>query len=231
MKEWMKYIKDYHNADESYKRLSLIDNPALVKAMDQVVAYIKENGLLGKNTPPVYNRNDADRFLFGYPEDFYNTEFLDKCYADNKHKELPELPLRSTNMFDIEDGLREEFLTAFEEYESVDDHFLKFRVHVVLPGDIVMTHYDSPGEWVRNAQTADEWRYVIPYEKSHLEMRLMVFMDDWQPGQVVQIGNDLIQWKKYDAIEWDIKNCLHGAANFGFDDRIAFLIGWIRKED
>lgn len=220
MKKWMNYLKDYHGDKGEYKFFNIGNEIALVKAMEDIVTYAKENDILGHWANPVYNQDDANRFLTGYPEDFYNEELLNKCYEDNKWKTLPELPLRTTNMATFPDDLRQAFLTAFEEYENVDDNLVKFKIHVCLPGDIIMTHYDSPGEW----------RHEIPYEQTHLETRLMVFMDDWQAGQSVQIGDDLIKWKKYDATERNIKHCLHGAANFGFEPRITFLIGWMKKQ-
>jgi len=217
MKEWMAYIKEYHKADEVYKKLNIANNHALVDVITKIVEYVKEENIRGTDNAPVYDKAGVVDFLANYPADFKPKKELLKTAFDNN---IGDRPFRTTDMNRFPVALQEEFKAVFEEYESVQNGLIKFKVNVTRPGDIVMAHYDSPASLA----------YGIPYEQTHLEHRLLIFMTEWQNGQVVQMGNDLLQWKKYDAVKWSIKNCMHGGANFGFDERIAFVVSWVQKE-
>ena len=63
-------------------------------------------------------------------------------------------------------------------------------------------------------------------EERHEKLeRCFLFLDDWQPGQVIQMQDEMIQnWKCGDVLWFDWRTTPHGTANFGKKIRPLLLI-------
>jgi hypothetical protein len=56
--------------------------------------------------------------------------------------------------------------------------------------------------------------------------RLIVMMNDWSNGQVLQYGDQTIShWQAGDTLTWS-PHMWHGAANFGHDDLVVMIINY-----
>lgn len=89
---------------------------------------------------------------------------------------------------------------------------VRVRIHCQKPGQMASWHLDK-------AQIPNEHRDP---KKTH---RLYVFLQDWNFGQVIEIGNTIItHWKKGDTVWYNWRDLPHGTANFGHDDRFIMII-------
>lgn len=62
-------------------------------------------------------------------------------------------------------------------------------------------------------------------------IRIIVFLEDWQSGHILQIGNELIApWKAGDFVSW-MGDTPHIAANLGSSDRYTLQITGISQYD
>jgi hypothetical protein len=77
-------------------------------------------------------------------------------------------------------------------------------------GCSLIWHYDSYSAFVKFKQ--------IPEEKYHKIRRSAIMLRDWDFGQAIQIGGEMISnWKKGDIFTWQ-GDVWHGAGNFGLSD-------------
>jgi hypothetical protein len=103
------------------------------------------------------------------------------------------------------------------------DKFAHTKHHCTLlkltPGCCLMWHYDSFSAFVKfqNINQAD-------YGKIK---RAAIMITDWNFGQTIQLGNDVIgHWKKGDVYTWQ-GDMWHGAGNFGLSNLVCFQITYL----
>ena len=103
------------------------------------------------------------------------------------------------------------------------DHFktqkFSYNFIKITPGHMLVWHYDTYATFVKGQQlTIDDAENI---------KRSVVLMSDWDVGQVIQIGNDIItHWKAGDVITWD-SFAWHGTCNFGPSDMIVMQVSYI----
>lgn len=86
------------------------------------------------------------------------------------------------------------------EDPHVDSRYRALKVNRQLPGDTLWMHYDLSGD--------DNWEQYL------------VFLNDWEPGQVSLWGTDAItNWKSGDCYWIDTTKTPHGAVNCGGGER------------
>lgn len=103
------------------------------------------------------------------------------------------------------------------------DHFeFEFRSYNALkltPGHMLVWHFDTYATFVN--------RQNISFNDMENVKRSVVMMTDWNCGQVIQIGNDMLHgWKRGDVYTWD-SYVWHGTANFGNSDMIVLQISYL----
>lgn len=86
----------------------------------------------------------------------------------------------------------------------------------IPPGSLIPWHCDTYGYFVKKFDISSE---DIPKIK-----RAIVFIDEWQFGQSIQFGKDILHnWKRGDIYTWD-HEAWHGAANYGNQDLIVMQV-------
>lgn len=86
------------------------------------------------------------------------------------------------------------------EDPNVDKRYRALKINKQLPGDTLWMHYDLSGD--------DEWEQYL------------VFLNDWQPGQVSLWGTEAItNWKSGDCYWINTLVTPHGAVNCGPGER------------
>ena len=95
------------------------------------------------------------------------------------------------------------------------------HIHNQMPGHMHPFHMDFPT--VEN---------ITHKEKLEKVRRCWIMLDDWHPGQVVQMGNYVwTKWKKGDVVYFDWQNLPHGTSNFGHHPRpIISTVGFTTPE-
>jgi len=93
---------------------------------------------------------------------------------------------------------------------------IKFDVQ--KPGQMFYWHLDNFGGILKE-QRNDYNQFADCDHDQRKLMRLIIFLDDQQPGHVWKQGNCYLKWKKGDCIAWPWRDIPHGTANFGHTDR------------
>lgn len=89
---------------------------------------------------------------------------------------------------------------------------LKFDVQ--MPGQMFYWHLDNFGGMLKNAR--QDYKTFADCDLDQRKvMRVIVFLEDQQEGQVWKQGNEFITWKKGDCMTWPWRDIPHGTANFG----------------
>jgi hypothetical protein len=115
----------------------------------------------------------------------------------------------------------EEYLDQFPEIKQMVDHWglekPTYRCHVQWPGQTFAVHIDKL--WHRN-----------PTDPSRI-VRLIVSLDDYEPGQVIVYGNSVLtQWQAGDVHIFDTLNVPHGTFNISTKPRPNLTITGLRTE-
>jgi hypothetical protein len=100
---------------------------------------------------------------------------------------------------------------------QVKDHFnlnnVTVALHKISPGNYLPIHADLYGNYKRI--------YNITNENI---CRVIVFLEDWQPGHMLDINNTIYNsWQAGDYFGW-INDTPHAAYNFGLKDRYTLQI-------
>jgi hypothetical protein len=102
------------------------------------------------------------------------------------------------------------------KYKGLKHHSTLLKL---TPGCCLMWHYDSYSAFVKFQE--------IPEEKYHKIRRVAIMLRDWNFGQTVQIGKNVISdWKIGDVFGWE-GDVWHGAGNFGLSDLIVFQVTYL----
>jgi hypothetical protein len=116
-------------------------------------------------------------------------------------------------------------MTCFPEFSKkictvleIDHTYCVIKCQVQRPGYISPLHIDSR----KTIHATDGEKFSISDPPDH--SRWIIFMEDWQPGQVFEIGHQYIKWKKGDVFFWSIRDVPHALANIGYWDRFLILI-------
>ena len=95
------------------------------------------------------------------------------------------------------------------------------NLHIQRPGQMHMMHVDM------NYGEGKAYTHLTREEQKQKVIRIFVMLADWQPGQVVTLGNvDYTRWKKGDCAYFSWFDIPHGTANYGHHDRpLLFVSG------
>jgi hypothetical protein len=110
-----------------------------------------------------------------------------------------------------------------ERLTPILDHFkqktVSYNFIKITPGHMLVWHYDTYATFVN--------RNDLTFADSENIKRSAVLMNNWDVGQVIQIGHDIItHWTAGDVITWD-SFAWHGTANFGRSDMIVMQVSYI----
>lgn len=98
-------------------------------------------------------------------------------------------------------------------------------LHIQRPGQMLNYHYDTYYAIIRDVDSSMAWQP----EKFR---RMVVFLEDWQPGHIWITGNTTYShWKKGECITWDWMHMPHGTANLSMNPRISLhLTGYMTEQ-
>lgn len=110
-----------------------------------------------------------------------------------------------------------------KNFDHILDHFKNYKFSYnflkLTPGHNIVGHYDSYSTFIKRHSIKDE---DVPNIN-----RTAIFLDNWDFGQTLQIGNSVAYgWNKGTAYTW-IGDAWHGASNFGFSDLTVMQVTWL----
>lgn len=113
--------------------------------------------------------------------------------------------------------------TLGKNFDHILDHFKNYKFSYnflkLTPGHNIVGHYDSYSTFIK--------RYNIEDKDVPRINRTAIFLDDWDFGQILQIGNSVAYgWNTGTAYTWT-GDAWHGASNFGFSNFTVMQITWL----
>lgn len=113
-----------------------------------------------------------------------------------------------------------------EEFASIIEPFKQYNYSCNLlkltPGHMLVWHFDTYATFVK--------RKDIQQESADNIKRSAVMMTDWDCGQVLQVGNEVLShWKKGDVFTW-FSYTWHGTCNFGKSDMILAQVSYLCED-
>ena len=112
--------------------------------------------------------------------------------------------------------------TFFVSNFDLEPENLGIVVHLQQPGQILAMHVDR----VKNTEVNLE-KNKLSAEPRHT--KYLAFFDDWQWGQVFQMGTEFLKWQAGDVFTWTSRDVPHGTANMGYEPRFMLVINGIIK--
>jgi hypothetical protein len=116
----------------------------------------------------------------------------------------------------IEEGISRLLLQQSKIHEKLqlDQAHTRLTLHCQRPGQLWPMHIDRKKNNEFNSN--DYTRYLI-------------FFDDWQPGQILQMGTEFIKWQAGDVFGYFDQSVPHGSANFSHHDRLMLMVTGIKN--
>ena len=114
-------------------------------------------------------------------------------------------------------------------HPTVQQHmFVDAAIALGLQDPYVLIHNQLPGQQMPlHTDFGSPKRFPDLSESQHRAQieRVFVFLDDWRPGQIVQMAGDTVPpWKRGDVLWFDWRLAEHGTANIGTKTRPSLLI-------
>ena len=116
-------------------------------------------------------------------------------------------------------GLETETIEFLCNLIGLDTTKVSIFLQTLRPGGMAPWHLDGK----------KHIEYGVSPEQEHLCERHIIFLEDQHPGQMWQINDDYISWKKGDILTWQQSSAPHGTANVGYHDRHIIMISGLKK--
>ena len=105
--------------------------------------------------------------------------------------------------------------------DPYEDMLYRYNFLKLTPGYNLWWHYDSYSTFVH-------YNNLSEAEAENIN-RTIVMLTPWTPGQVLQVGDDVItHWNVGDTHTWSAYTW-HGVANFSFTDFVVMQITWMDR--
>jgi len=201
MKKWFEYqLKNTASKDRDWDKFQYPEIN-IMSIVGDIFDKIKTDYYNVKNTLEIRSslpRNHIDSIKNVYGVDA--TEW----FADEQYAYLTNHPSYRQWIID-DDVLKQKMADTFNlKFDTIE-----MMLNVMEPGFISYLHID---------------RHKIYESKKDISKRYLIFMDDWQYGQLFQVGENMIKWKAGDSFLIDEGNVPHGGANIGFEDRFLLRV-------
>ncbi len=118
----------------------------------------------------------------------------------------------------------------FPELTNIVDQFdldyCNTQLRYNLIGSMLHLHTDSCfGAWRNLEQLRDlPFNHVTKSPEGYYMFRILIPLEDWQPGHVVGFEEEMWTWKAGDALVFDWANLKHYTCNLSFKSRYQFRI-------
>jgi len=217
---WTNFQKQNYGVHNKYECKKL--SKEMIIACTKLLRCVKDNNIPFKERPLI-SENYADT-IKSYPREFGSDKIRESHLRgwlnDPKYLRAMSLPIREISYIDLPDAEINAVFSALKAEENVYEDAIILRIVKLAPGDSVMLHYDPKTFYTPNKLWQRD--HVGKYK----DKRAFVYMHDRMPGQVSYLGNKEIDYKQYEMYKFDVDKLYHGAANYGYDDRIMICFSW-----
>jgi hypothetical protein len=225
LKKFYEYCEQNTHVTQEVVRNSFRETPSIKLALDNIEEYIASNSAI-INCEPTFNLDNyhlavLDRYYTGWISPSDVLEFTQEEPNDPDHLDQASKPLHTVQENDLPDDYINNFKSEFSAYTKSDPALCSLKVNYHYSGDSIQLHYDTP-RFLNNEKIEN---YDISKER-----KTFIFLTDWEPGQAVQLGDEFVKFKKYDAFTWRSTETKHGVGNFGYENRITMVISWYSED-
>lgn len=111
------------------------------------------------------------------------------------------------------------FIQVAKYFELDPTKKMTWKFHDQLPNDQLMIHIDNlPGIPSKERVESEDFKHSD-------QIRFLVLLEDWEPGQIIQFGNYVeTQWKAGTAFVWEWSTLPHATWNGSWRKRPALQI-------
>ena len=219
MKKWLEYQLKNQVVDrdwDKYTRPVVNLNSVLAKTFAQIKANYYADQYHTKFTPYF-----TDQFYMTAGGNEVSAETLSEWINDPAYAEL--MNRNGIDSFKLKDDEDRLLKILFAEKLNLDPATLVLLVHLQQPGQFLAMHIDRV------------WNVDIHSKKDKLSaepkrIRYLVFFDDWQWGQVCQMGTEFLKWQAGDVFTWKGRDVPHGTANLGYEPRFVLVLHGVIKD-
>ncbi len=218
MKKWTDFQTVFQKATNNYEH-TVLDNLLKVH-VDKLISYAEDNNIKFPVVPFIPEGYADELIKWNKNVSSFPINKIHAWVDDPKYKHSFSLPISVMRDTDFPSGMRQAFRLAFRRQYRVYDNNVTFRIHKLNPGDLVMLHYDPVGKFTRPGLST-----------KYTDKRAFLFLSDHSPGQVFYLGDDTIEYKKYDMYTFNVQELLHGSCNFGYESRYMMIITWSEPKE
>jgi hypothetical protein len=156
-----------------------------------------------KHITPIWTKEDLNNLQF--LEDYHKDKSLNETYIAGGH-----------NLENMRIGLLQEHMGVPSWANDVKNNFklqqMTVTIHKLRPSTYLPIHIDLYGKY----------KEITGIQNNIC--RIIVFLEDWQPGHMLDINNIIYNsWKAGDYVSWT-DDTPHAAYNFGLVDRYTLQI-------
>lgn len=218
MKKWFEYQLEHQVVDRNWSKFT---TPIMnVNSLNGVFAQIKEDYAAGKYKPELEPYFTSDRYknIAGGLDISYDT--LSDWINDPEYNEI--VSRNGIDVFGLDQKQTSVLSLFFSKKLNIPMKNIEISVHLQKPGQMLSMHVDR----IKNQEWGLEKTHVNETPK---HSRYVVFFDDWQTGQIFQMGTEFLKWKAGDVYTWQCRDVPHGTANIGYEPRFMLLVQGLTK--
>lgn len=222
MKKWFEYQlehqvidRDWDHSYRPYTNISAVTDPYIQELKDLY------NNLRGNKDPVLHDDHNlvgsieyADYVAETYDDPVIKANIHDWCRDPEYLSLIDHHSLFKIYIREIKPDLCRDIFSSL----GLQEQDGRIALHIQPPGSISPLHIDSIKSLNRDRQCL----YKVNQDPDYI--RYMVFLEDWQWGQVWQFGTEFVKWKSGDVFYWRLNDVPHATANAGYHTRFSFLV-------
>ena len=222
MYNYTKFQEEFQKPGTTYEQA--VCDGAFKSAVDDVNDFLIENKerIPTNNLKFMYDTYADDiTVLYAGVEGFPTTDTIREWLEDPVYERMSQVPQTIVPQVGWPTEISDNLIEQFKLIAPVFEDFIKWRVNILLPGDTIALHYDARWE----AHLVEE---KYPGRK-FVDKRCFIYLTDQLPGHFAYLGQDRIEYKKYDMHTCTLDRIIHGACNLGYEWRNLLLITYVEE--
>lgn len=222
MYNYTKFQEGFQNPGLTYDRDACTGS--FKSAVDDVNNFLIDNkDKLQKDNLKFMPDNYADYIaeLYSKVEGFPATDTIREWLEDPEWERMTQVPQTIAWQGMWPTTISDNLIREFQNIAPVFQDYIKWRVNVLLPGDTISLHYDA------------RWKSHIAEEnnpgRKFQDKRCFIHLTDQLAGHFAHMGEDQIQWNKYDMYTFSLDKLMHGSCNLGYEWRNLLIITYVEE--
>ena len=223
MYKYTKFQEKFQEVDTTYEH-RVCDQSGFKPAVDAVNKFLEENKeKIELNNlmfmPDYYADKIAE--LYDTVPGFPSADTIREWLEDPDYARMTQVPQTIVWQDAWPTAISDNLITQFQLIAPVFQDYIKWRVNILLPGDTISLHYDA--RWMSHiAEQRNPGRKFV-------DKRCHIHLTDQLLGHFAHMGEDQLEWNKYDMYTFSLDKLLHGSCNLGYEWRNLLIITYVEE--